>query len=109
MDKDQLIRRLRALERRRQTYRIPPVKEAIHKELRNAQARWRGEEEEPWTSEELEARAEASRWVLGSVIPKYRNESGWRGEEAQRLLSKWVEEVKERVEEYERSAHDAQG
>ncbi|MBX6764999.1 MAG: hypothetical protein IRY88_15180 [Rubrobacteraceae bacterium] len=45
-----------------------------------------------------EDRRELAEWVLGSVIPKYRNEPGWQSPEAQALLDAWEEEARRELE-----------
>lgn len=98
MDRESLERRIRSLEKRRgQTYQPDPLWQAATWELCNATARARGEEPRaPEVSHE--DRRELAEWVLGSVIPKYRNEPGWQSPEAQALLDAWEEEARRELE-----------
>lgn len=94
---EQRVERLE--DRRDKPYKPDPVSQAILKELLNCYARARGEEGEPWTEEERQARIEAGRWTLSHVIPTFRAEPGWQGEEECEFLDKWERSTTEKVEE----------
>ena len=97
-----LARRVERLEDRRKPYGPDPVSLVILKEHLNAYAEARGEEIEPWTPEELPYRIEAERWTLSHVIPTFRAEPGWRGEEECEFLDKWERSTIEKIEELEK-------